>query len=333
MSRIILLLAALTFIAAPAVAQTPAPDAAKSAFRRPATIPFPADNPYSLTKATLGKMLFFDPRLSSGGNVSCASCHNPSLGWEAGQAKATGTTGQPTGRHSPTVLNLAWANALFWDGRAASLEDQARGPITHPGEMNMPLVELVKRLKSLPGYVAVFNAAFPGEGVTETGVLKALATYERTIVSGAAPFDRWIAGDAAALSPAAQRGFGLFVGKANCAACHSGWNFTDNQFHDIGLPTEDEGRKTVTGADKDQFAVKTPGLRNVAQRAPYMHTGEVDTLELVIRHYMSGGVERPTRSPEMKPFELAETEIQDLLAFLNALTGADAPVTTPILPY
>lgn len=327
------LLLTLFFISGQSLAADPAIERLKQQYKRPTSIPFPADNPYSAEKAQLGKMLFFDQRLSRNFNMNCATCHNPSLGWEDGVAGAFGGQGATLSRHSPTTLNMAWGNSFFWDGRATTLEEQIRGPVESPNEMNIPLSTVVKRLRNVEGYRSQFERVFPGKGVHEDGILKAIATYERTLVSGTAPFDRWIEGDEAALPESAKRGFALFNGKAACSQCHTGWNMTDNQFHDIGLPTSDDGRMTLTGSSADQHAFKTPGLRNIRQRAPYMHNGSLATLEQVITHYISGGIPRQSRSHQMQPTPLNSRETSDLAAFLESLTGDDQPVSLPILPY
>lgn len=306
--------------------------AQRAAFARPAFIPFPKDNPYTAEKAALGKMLFFDTRLSRDKNLSCASCHNPSFGWEVPFARAIGAGGKPLGRNAPTALNHAWSESLFWDGRAPTLEAQARGPIEAPPEMDLPLATAVTRLKEVEGYRAAFSRSFPKDGLTEDSILKAIATYERTLVTGDTPFDRWIRGDKNALPDSARNGFALFTGKANCVACHSGWNFTDNKFYDIGLPSEDIGRKGVTRADADQHAFKTSSLREIAARAPYMHNGEVATLEAVVEHYVTGGVTRPSRSALIKPMALSRQEVQDLVAFMRSLSSPQAVLAMPVLP-
>lgn len=306
--------------------------AERSAFRRPDHIPFPKDNPYTPEKAALGKKLFFDTRLSRDMNLSCASCHNPSFGWEVPFAKAIGAGGKPLGRHAPTTLNLAWSQNLFWDGRAPTLEAQAKGPIEEPVEMDLPMATAVARLKAVQGYVAAFSKAFPNEGLTEDTILKALGTYQRTIVTGDTPFDRWVRGDTKAMTAEAKRGFALFTGKANCAVCHSGWNFTDDKFHDIGLRTADKGRMAFTKAAADQHAFKTPGLREIAARAPFMHHGEVATLEAVIAHYITGGEKRPSLSKAMKPLALNGQDVQDLAAFMRSLSSPQTTLVMPNLP-
>lgn len=304
----------------------------KREYVRPAEIPFPADNPYSLDKAHLGWMLFFDPRLSGSGIISCATCHNPALAWGDGLARGIGHGGAQLGRRTPTILNLAWAELLMWDGRKVGLEDQALGPVEAPVEMNMPVEDLIAKLKAIPDYRTRFEIAFPGEGLTAQNVAKAVATYERTVVLGVAPFDRWVAGEEKAISEPAKRGFDLFNGKANCAACHSGWAFTDHGFHDIGLPDQDIGRGEHLPLPSMQHAFKTPTLRDVARRAPFMHDGSVATLEATVKHYDSGFVQRASLSPNMKRLNLTPAEVRDLVAFMETLTGETQPVVIPVLP-
>jgi cytochrome c peroxidase len=323
---------AVQLAAAPAASGQEPTAAQRAAYRRPDTIPFPADNPYTPEKAALGKMLFFDTRLSRDKNLSCASCHNPSFGWEVPFATAIGAGGKPLGRHAPTALNQAWSKNLFWDGRAPTLEAQAKGPIEAAVEMDLPMATAVVRLKAVQGYGAAFAKAFPKDGLSEHTVLQAIATYERTIVTGDTPFDRWIRGDAAALSAEAKRGFALFTGKANCAACHSGWNFSDDKFHDIGLPTDDKGRMGITNQPADLHAFKTPGLREIAARAPFMHHGQVATLEAVVSHYVGGGQKRASLSPQMKPLPLNAQDVGDLTAFMRSLSSPQTVLAMPNLP-
>lgn len=299
---------------------------------RPASIPFPADNPYSPQKVLLGKMLFFDTRLSRDSNLNCASCHSPSFGWEVPFATAIGAGGRPLGRHAPTVLNQAWGTAYFWDGRAPTLEAQAAGPIEAPVEMDLPLPKAVERLQAVEGYKKAFDAAFPGQGISAETITKALATFQRTLVTPDTPFDRWARGDKSAIPDSAKRGFSLFVGKARCAACHTGWNFTDGKFHDIGLATDDVGRAGVTANVADTHAFKTPSLREIAARAPYMHKGQLATLDEVLKHYVSGGVDRPSRSALITPVPLNAEEIKDLLSFMQTLSSGRNGFAMPQLP-
>ncbi len=301
-------------------------------YERPDFIPFPQDNPYQAEKAALGKMLFFDPRLSEHQNMSCASCHNPSFGWEGAIAGSVGSQNTSLDRHSPTILNMAWGESFFWDGRASTLEEQSLGPIQSEVEMNLPLDTLIERLNKIEGYTSLFNKLFKNN-ITADNIAKAIATFERTVVSGAAPFDRWVDGDESAISEKAKEGFILFNGKAGCSACHTGWNFTDNKFHDIGLQTEDIGRFELDNTNVlNMHAFKTPGLRNISQRAPYMHNGSIQTLQHVLIHYMSGGMQRESLSPEMKPLALTSEDMNALTEFLKTLQGKDKPMTLPVLP-
>jgi cytochrome c peroxidase len=309
-------------------------DALKAGYRRPSAIPFPEENQYTKERELLGRTLFFDPRLSASGTMSCSTCHNPGFAWGDGLARAVGHGMKRLDRRTPTVLNLAWAERLFWDGRAASLEEQALGPIQSPGEMNMPLPRALAMLGGIAGYRTMFELAYPGQGITADTLGKAIATFERTVVSGIAPFDEWVAGREAAIPESARRGFLLFNAKANCAKCHTGWSFTDHSFHDVGMADGDLGRgKLLPSIGRMQYAFKTPTLRNTAGRRPYMHDGSVATLEEVVHYYDRGGdVKRPSLSLEIRPLGLSAAEKQDLLAFLDTLTSVDTPVQIPDLP-
>ncbi len=301
-------------------------------YTRPTSVPFPVDNAYSKDRELLGRTLFFDPRLSRSRSTSCASCHNPGFSWGDGLPKAVGDSKKLLNRRSPTILNTAWADLLFWDGRADTLEQQALCPISAKGEMNLPLNELLKTINDIPGYSPLFDRAYPALPV-EIATARAIATFERTVISSQAPFDKWIAGDPNALSPAARNGFDLFNSKARCAQCHSGWNFTDNGFHDIGLRSHDKGRGAKLALEAMQFAFKTPTLRNADRRSPYTHDGSEPTLKSVIAFYDRGGdVKRPSLDPEIVPLNLTPKEIDDLEAFLKLLTSADKPIEIPVLP-
>lgn len=305
----------------------------KADYVRPGLVPFPEDNPYTVEKADLGKTLFFDPRLSGSNAISCASCHNPAFSWGDGLAKGVGHGTRQLGRRTPTIWNLAWAELLMWDGRFETLEEQALGPMAADVEMAQDMDTIVDELSAIPGYRALFNVAFPGEGITIDTIAKAIATYERTLVTAVAPFDRWVAGDETAIPDEAKRGFALFNGKANCAACHSGWNFTDESFHDIGLDDDDLGRgNELPGIEKMRHAFKTPTLRNVDLRAPFMHDGSLADLAAVIRHYNTGGIQRPSLSDDMKPLGLTPAEESYLVAFMETLTSPDQPVSIPLMP-
>lgn len=311
----------------------PEQDALKDQYQLPEAIPFPAANPYTPAKAALGKTLYFDPRLSASRSQSCATCHSPGFGWGDGLPTGIGHDMNPLGRRSPTVVNAAWGTVFMWDGRFGTLEEQALGPIESAVEMNLPLPELVRRLNNVDEYRPLFEAAFPGEPISAETVGRAIATYERTLVSVNSPFDDWIAGDEDAITEEAKRGFDLFNGKGACAACHFGWNFTDDSFHDIGLPSTDAGRgQQLPDVIKMQRAFKTPGLRDIDRRGPYMHDGSLPTLQAVIEHYDFGGIARRSRSDLMRPLGLTEQEKADLVAFLLTLTSPLQPTAAPALP-
>jgi cytochrome c peroxidase len=332
--RLCVLGAILTGGAATAVAVS-AVDLAtlKAEFRRPDSVPFPEDRPYTAAKARLGERLFHDPILSGHNGSSCATCHQPTNEWQDSVPKAMGLDGMPLPRRTPTLWNMAWGNTYFWDGRAATLEEQVLGPMQNPREMGQQMAQLVEELSQSTEYPQMFAEAFPETPAIETETIsQALATYVRTIVSPEAPFDRWIAGDESAISEGAKRGFALFVGKGNCSACHSGWNFTDQAFQDIGLPGEDRGRGPVINLPKMDFAFKTPTLRNVAQRAPYMHDGSVATLEAVIDHYNGRFLKRPTLARDMRDIGLTDAEKADLVEFMKALTGDGPAVQMGAVP-
>jgi|SRR5215510_973750 len=299
----------------------------------------PEDNPLTEEKVALGKQLYFDKRLSIDNTVACASCHNPRFGFTDGKPVSTGIKGQKGGRSAPTTINRAFSKEQFWDGRAASLEDQAKGPIANPIEMGFTPEGVVKRLRGIKGYGDQFQKVFGTADFTIDHVAKAIAAYERTILSGNSPFDKYQAGDKTALSEAAQRGLALFNGKANCFRCHTGFNFTDEGFRNIGVGW-DSGKKEftdtahyqVTKKEGDKGAFKTPTLRNIAQTAPYMHDGSKKTLEDVVEYYGRGGTPNPYLAAEVKPLNLTVSEKKDLVAFLRSLTGEipKAAVTEPI---
>jgi len=305
----------------------------KAQYRRPTSISFPKDNPYTIEKVDLGKKLYFDTRLSAANLLSCASCHSPAYGWGDGQPKGVGHGMKQLGRRSPTIVNAAFGQIFMWDGRASSLEEQALGPIRADVEMNLPIDQLIEKLKSISGYIPPFRAAFPKEGLAPESIAKAIATYERTVVSGRAPFDAWIEGDEKAISEQAKRGFTLFNTKAGCSNCHSGWNFTDDSFHDTGLPDGDIGRgKFFPSVVKMGHAFKTPGLREITRRGPYMHDGSVPSLEAVMDHYNNGGINRLSRSDQIKPLGLSKQEMGELVVFMKTMTSDMAPTAVPILP-
>lgn len=308
------------------------------AWKLPA-IPMPADNLGSPARVALGQALFFDPRMSGNGAMSCASCHNPSLGWSDGLRTAVGWGGQVLGRATPTVFNTAYNTQFMWDGRKKSLEDQALGPMKTPQEMNTDFSRSLARLKGVPQYVDMFEKAYPGEGVTEETIAKAIAAFERTVIVDDSPFDRWLAGDKKSMTAQQWRGFKIFTdaGKGNCASCHSAPNFTDNGFHNIGLPRHgegeaDPGRFAIRKVASMQGAFKTPGLRGIELTAPYFHDGSATTLMDVVNHYVRGGDDKTNLSIGMKSLNLSEQEKDDLVAFMKALTGRQKPLVVPQLP-
>lgn len=303
-------------------------------YLRPAAVPQPADNLMTPERVELGKFLFFDPRLSGSNFISCATCHNPALGWSDGQPTAIGHGMGQLARSTPTILNTSYQTFQMWDGRERTLEEQALGPIEAGGEMAQPMHELIPELKAIPKYAVMFEAAYPGEGLTKETLAKALASFERTVVSMDSAFDRWLKGVDTAMNDSAKRGFELFKGKANCAACHSGFNFTDNGFHNIGLPdSKDDGRYLIKKVAVLKGAFKTPTLRDIALTAPYMHNGQYSTLADVVAHYNRGGDKNPGHlSPNMKPLNLSKAEQQDLVEFLKSLTGDPMAFVVPQLP-
>lgn len=301
---------------------------------RPLNAPAPADNLPNEARVALGEMLFFDPRLSRKANMSCASCHNPSLGWSDGLPTATGFDMQTLARATPTIINAAFNPIQMWDGRKGTLEEQALGPIEAGGEMNMPLPEMVTRLKTIHGYAAKFEQAYPGMGISEVTVARAIASYERTVLSTESPFDRWRKGDAQAVSDSAKRGFELFTDKAKCAVCHMGYNFTDNGFHNIGVKDSaaDVGRFAQRPLKSMRGAFKTPTLRDIALTGPYMRNGAYTTLMEVVEHYDRGGDDKTNLDINMTPLSLTATEKADLVAFMESLTGTPREVRVPQLP-
>jgi cytochrome c peroxidase len=300
-------------------------------------LPVPTENPLTAAKIELGKQLYFDPRLSRDNTISCASCHDPKKGWSNGEAFATGVRGQVGGRSAPTIINAAYSDLQFWDGRAHRLEGQALGPIQNPIEMDLTLDEAVAKLNKIPGYREQFQEVF-GSDVTSEGMAKAIASFERTVLSGNAPYDRFKAGDEKALSAGAQRGMKLFFGKARCSACHVGPNFSDAAFHNIGVGMDKEkpdgGRHDVTKLLGDKGAFRTPTLREIARTAPYMHDGSHKTLEEVIAYYDKGGFANPQLDEEIFPLKLTAAEKADLVTFLKeGLSSPEYPdIAPPKLP-
>lgn len=300
-------------------------------------LPVVTTNPLSAEKIALGKQLYFDPRLSSDNTISCASCHDPKKGWSNSDATAVGVGGQRGGRSAPTVINSAYQQFQFWDGRAGSLEEQALGPIANPIEMNLPIEEAVKRLAAIEGYAQQFQKVF-GEPVNAENLAKAIAAFERTVLSGNAPYDRFKAGQADALSEQAQAGMKLFFGKANCSGCHVGANFTDNGFHNLGVSINraepDVGREAISKVAGDRGSFKTPTLREIAKTAPYMHDGSLATLEDVVGYYSQGATPNAHLDEEIFPLNLSAEQKAALVAFLKeGLSSPEYPdVDPPELP-
>ena len=292
---------------------------------------WPEDNPYTPAKRELGWLLYFDARLSSDGSVSCATCHRPDKAFGDGAPVSTGIGGQKGGRSAPTVINRAYSMAQFWDGRAATLEDQAKGPIANPIEMtsrkdnSSAHQACVDTLRGIPGYVKRFEQVFGTKNFTIDHVAQAIATFERTVLSGNAPYDRYKAGDKKAMTEAQVRGMNVFFDKAQCDRCHIGFNFTDGSYMNIGIgmdkPNPDLGRYLVSKREEDKGAFKTPTLREIEHTGPYMHDGSLKTLEEVVEHYDKGGIKNPWLNEQMKPLKLTKQEKADLVSFMRALSG------------
>lgn len=294
--------------------------------------------PFRITpeKVRLGRWLFFDARLSADRTISCATCHRPEHGFSEPTPVSTGIRGQQGTRRSTPILNAAWPVSpfFFWDGRAGSLTEQAKGPITNPVEMGNTLDGATAAIAAVPGYRPYFREAFGDDAIDIERIVEAIAAYEATRLSGNSRWDRFRAGDEAALTPLESRGEALFNGVAQCNTCHLGPNLTDGQFHNLGvgyrapgiglLPEAgfaDRGRFSVTGEEKDMGAFKTPTLRDVAKRAPYMHDGSVPDLEEAVLHYWRGGIANPWLSDKVVRFPLSSSELEALVAFLRALDG------------
>ncbi len=295
------------------------------------------DNPLTKEKVELGKLLFFDTRLSANETIACASCHMPALAFTDGQPVSTGIHRQQGGRSAPTAINRVFSTAQFWDGRADTLEAQSVGPFASPVEHGFPNHDaLVAKVNTIAGYHPLFERAFGPTPITVDLIGKAIASFQRTLLSGNSPYDRFSQADEeGALSDDAQNGFRVFLGKGQCLRCHFGFNFTDEQFHNLGVGWEekqddrDVGRYAVTKDPKDRGAFKTPTLREIARTAPYMHDGRLATLRQVIDFYDQGGTPNPHLDQAIKPLSLTEKEKEDLVEFLYALNGEGWAVTPP----
>jgi cytochrome c peroxidase len=278
-------------------------------------MPVPEANPVTSEKVELGRRLFHDPRLSRDGRVACVSCHNPRRAFSTPQAQAIGVFNRKGRRNAPALINRAWGRAFFWDGRVATLEEQVLKPIQDPNEMDLTLAEAERRL-----------------GLDATTISRALASYVRSVMSGDAPYDRFINGDRDALSQEQQRGLQIFRGKGNCTACHVGPTFSDERLHNTGVAWRDgsggvtgvfadPGRFDVTNRPEDRGAFKTPTLREVARTSPYMHDGSFRTLEDVVNFYSDGGRRNPAQDSEIRLLRLTPAEKRALVAFLKSLSG------------
>ncbi|MCA9055050.1 MAG: cytochrome-c peroxidase [Planctomycetaceae bacterium] len=294
----------------------------------------PDDNPTTPAKVELGKLLFFDPRLSGDNTISCATCHIPEKAYGDGLALSPGTGGQLLSRNTQSCLNVGLLKTFFWDGRAASLEAQALGPIQSPAEMNQDLGALEAELAEIPGYVMSFQEVFDTRP-NRSGIAKALSAFQRTLLTEPSPFDRFLQGDEGALSADAKRGLELFRGEAGCIECHNGPLLNDGGYYRLGVSFRDEGRGQVTGDKQDRFRFRTPSLRNVADTAPYMHDGSQKTLEDVVLFYLRG---IPASAPDgLTPDTAALTgvsisDVPAIVAFLESLSGPMPKITPPELP-
>jgi len=309
-------------------------------------VPFPADNPPTVETIALGRRLYYDKNLSRDRTESCASCHDPAAGFRDPRRVSQGVNGMQGERQSMSIFNVAYAKEPFWDGRATSLEDQALGPVQNPLEFAFSYHGIEQRLSADPSYVDQFSAAFGPGPITYEKVAKCLATFQRTLVSGNSPFDRFFyGGDKTALSASAQNGFGLFIGPAQCTNCHKMETaryatFSDNRFVNTGIAAtgfnqlSDQGRWKVTGQEADRGAFRPPSLRNVALHAPYMHDGSLRTLDDVLAYYFRGGNPNHWLSTEMPPVPppgaVTPQGLNDMIAFLNSLTGEMPPNAGPV---
>ncbi len=323
----------LILMAAPAAAADPLRDQVKDIFEPiPETPPAQPGNPSTPEKIALGKMLYFDPRLSESHNISCGTCHIIGMGGADGRSVSIGHNWQRGGRNAPTVLNAVFNKAQFWDGRAADLKEQAGGPIVNPVEMGMTKERAIEELKGIPGYVDAFKKAFPGEAdpIQYDNIGKAIAVFEATLITPDSPFDRWLKGDDAALTQDQKQGLKIFVDKG-CSNCHNGINVGGGMYAPFGvvqkpgweyLPPDDRGRYQVTKTVSDDYVFKVPSLRNVELTAPYFHSGHAWDLKQAVAIM---GVSQLGQ-------KLDESEIDKVTAFLKSLTGRQPEVVFPILP-
>jgi cytochrome c peroxidase len=293
----------------------------------------PQNNPITKEKVDLGRYLYFDKRLSRNNTISCATCHDPAKGWTDQSPVSTGINGLKGTRSAPPVFNATYNELQFWDGRALSLEEQAKGPIQNPVEMGFSLKGVEQKIGRIKGYQKMFKKAFGPGPITAERIVEAIASFERTILSGDSNYDRFIAGNKKALSLSAQRGMNLFFGRAHCDDCHTGPNFSDSRFHNLGVGMNakhpDLGRYLITKKDKDKGSFKTPGLRGLLYTHPYMHDGSEKTLEAVVDFYNKGGNLNPYLDKKIHPLGLNSQQKKDLVAFLKSLNGKPVRVNIP----
>lgn len=284
----------------------------------------PSDNTLTAEKVELGRRLFFDPILSADGSMACVSCHQPAYGFADRQPVAIGVGGARGTRNSPTLLNRTYGTSFFWDGRADSLESQALQPIENPLELASNIPDVLKRLRAHADYPSLFQQAYSSH-VTAENLARALASFQRVLLSGDSSVDRFLAAEASALNTSQKQGMWLFDSRGGCWKCHSGPNYTDESFHNTGVSWGEEpldlGRFRVTQDEEDRGRFKTPPLRDVARTAPYMHDGSIKSLREVVQFYNRGGGPNPNLDHRIKPLGLTEQEVGFLVDFLEALTG------------
>lgn len=296
-------------------------------------------DPPTPERVRLGRWLFYDKSLSPDNTISCATCHRPENAFSEPTPHSTGIRGQQGGRKSPTFVNAAFAfyPLMFWDGRAATMEDQALGPIANPVEMGNTHDAMVQTLRTNSAYAPYFKEAFGSEEITAERIAKAIADYERTRMSGNSPWDKWRKGDENAVSAQVKLGSELFFNKGKCTQCHVGENFTDSKFHNLGIGWSDSlkvfadtGRYVVSKNADDIGAFKTPTVREITKHAPYMHDGSIKTLKEVVAHYNRGGSPNPHLSPKMSPLNLTDDEVNSIVAFMEALSGEGYQDVPPV---
>ena len=296
----------------------------------------PADNPQTAEKIELGKMLYFDKRLSKDHDISCATCHDPATAWTEHTPNSKGIHGQHGDRNAPTVINAAYMPVQFWDGRAASLEEQALGPIQNPIEMGNTMQACLDALSKIPEYQKRFKAVFGSDKITEKEVAQAIAAFERTVLSGNSAYDKFNAGQKDALTDAQKRGMEIFMDRGQCSVCHTPPTFSGGSFQNAGVGAgKDPGRMKVTKRDSDAGRFRVPTLREVANTHPYFHDGSVVGLEEAVKVMAAGGVDNPHLSSVLKSVrdaKLTDQDVKDLVAFLGALSGEFPRMDPPVLP-